>query len=244
MAEPTSELELKSADESRGWLSRGVASVGLASFFSDSGHEIATAILPSFVTAVLRSTPGALGVIEGISDALTGVAKLIGGPLANDPRRRGEMARGGYLVTAAATGAIGLCGAVWQVGVLRATAWAARGIRSPARDSLLASLAPAAAYGRAFGLERAGDNMGAVAGPLLASALVAALGIRPAIYFAVIPASSRPSRSRWPLGRPARRAMGLRVAFASMRAACGEPASPARSCPSRCSSSATSPRPC
>jgi MFS family permease len=73
------------------------------------------------------------------------------------------------------------------VGVLRATAWAARGIRSPARDSLLASLAPSAAYGRAFGLERAGDNMGAVAGPLLASALVAAFGIRPAIYFAVIP---------------------------------------------------------
>jgi MFS family permease len=181
------ELEAKAVDQRRRWLSRGVASVGLASFFSDSGHEIATAVLPSFVTAVLRSTPGVLGVIEGVSDALTGVAKLLGGPLANDPRRRGDMARGGYLVTAAATGAIGLCTSVWQVGVLRATAWAARGIRSPARDSLLASLAPRAAYGRAFGLERAGDNMGAVAGPLLASALVAAFGIRTAIYFAVIP---------------------------------------------------------
>jgi MFS family permease len=183
----TRELEAKPVDQRPRWLSRGVASVSLASFFSDSGHEIATAVLPSFVTAVLRSTPGVLGLIEGISDALAGVAKLVGGPLANDARRRGEMARGGYLVTAAATGAIGLCASVWQVGALRAAAWAARGIRTPARDSLLASLAPAAAYGRAFGLERAGDNMGAVAGPLLASALVAAFGIRAAIYFAVIP---------------------------------------------------------
>ena len=171
----------------RGWLSPGVASVGLASFFSDSGHEIATAILPSFVTGVLRSSAGALGLIEGISDALTGVAKLIGGPLANDPRRRGEIATGGYLLTAAATGAIGLATSVWQVGVLRATAWVARGIRTPAREALLASLAPREAYGRAFGLERAGDNMGAVAGPLAAAALVALVGIRPAIYFAAIP---------------------------------------------------------
>src|SRR5512132_4507536 len=76
------------------WLSPGVASVGVASFFSDFGHEIATAILPSFVTGVLRSSAGVLGLIEGISDALTGVAKLIGGPLANDARRRGEMASG------------------------------------------------------------------------------------------------------------------------------------------------------
>jgi MFS family permease len=76
---------------------------------------------------------------------------------------------------------------VWQAGALRALAWVSRGVRSPARDSLLVSLAPKDAYGRAFGLERAGDNLGAVAGPLLAAGLVAWVGIRPAIYFAFIP---------------------------------------------------------
>ena len=171
----------------RGWFTRGVASVGAASFLSDFGHEIATAILPSFITTVLHSTAAALGVIEGISDALTGIAKLLAGPLANDAQRRGRIATGGYLGTAAATGAIGLAGTVWQAGALRALAWVSRGVRSPARDSLLASLAPKDAYGRAFGLERAGDNLGAVAGPLLAAGLVAWVGIRPAIYFAFIP---------------------------------------------------------
>ena len=174
-------------DPGRRWLTRGVRSVGLASFFSDSGHEIATSILPSFVTHTLRSSAGALGLIEGLSDALTGLAKLIGGPLANDEGRRLRLATGGYLVTAAATGAIGLATTIWQAGLLRALAWTARGARSPARDSMLATLAPAQAYGRAFGLERAGDNLGAVAGPLLAAGLVAWIGIRPAIYFAAIP---------------------------------------------------------
>ncbi len=139
------------------------------------------------MTVTLRSSAGALGVIEGISDALTGVAKLVGGPLANDESRRLRMASGGYLVTAAATGAIGLAATVWQAGLARAGAWLARGIRSPARDAMLASLAPPEAYGRAYGLERAGDNLGAVVGPLLAAGLVTWLGVRHTLYLSAVP---------------------------------------------------------
>ena len=171
----------------RRWLTRGVGGVGLASFFSDSGHEIATSILPTFVTVTLRSSAGALGLIEGISDALTGVAKLVAGPVANDQSRRLRMASGGYLVTAAATGALGLAATVWQAGLARAAAWLARGVRTPARDAMLASLAPPEAYGRAFGLERAGDNLGAVVGPLLAAGLVTWIGVRHTIYLSAVP---------------------------------------------------------
>jgi len=184
--EPTP-TEPEPKQTARGWLTRGVGSVGLASFFSDSGHEMATSVLPTFVTVTLRSSAGALGLIEGVSDALTGVAKLISGPLANDESRRLRMATGGYLVTAVATGAIGLATAVWQVGLARAAAWLARGVRSPARDAMLAQLAPAEAYGRAYGLERAGDNLGAVAGPLIAAGLVTAIGIRHVLYLSAIP---------------------------------------------------------
>jgi MFS family permease len=169
------------------WLTPGVASIGAASFFSDSGHEIATALLPSFLTSVLHASAGALGIIEGVSDALTGVMKLVGGPMANDSTLRRRLASGGYIGTAVATGAIGLTTTVWQAGALRAFAWMARGIRSPARDSLLSSLAPPEAYGRAFGVERAGDNLGAVVGPLLAAVLVGRIGIRPTIWCATIP---------------------------------------------------------
>lgn len=169
------------------WLTPGVGAVGAASFFSDAGHEVTTSVLPAFLTGTLGASAAALGVIDGISDALIGVMKLIAGPLANDPQRRARAASGGYLGTAVATGAIGAAVTVWQVGALRAVAWLFRGLRSPARDALLASLSPSSAQGRAFGLERAGDNLGAVAGPLLAAGLVAWVGVRPALYLAAIP---------------------------------------------------------
>jgi MFS family permease len=169
------------------WLTPGVGSVGAASLFSDLGHEMTTSVLPTFVTATLHSGPGALGVIEGVSDALVGVAKLAGGPLAAEPERRRTLVRSGYVGTALATGAIGLTVAIWQVAVLRAVAWVSRGIRSPARDAMLYSLVPDSAYGRASGLERAGDNLGAVGGPLLAALFIATVGIRPTLLIATIP---------------------------------------------------------
>jgi MFS family permease len=169
------------------WLSGPVAGVSAASFLSDTGHEMTTAILPSFFVAILHASASALGLVEGISDGLMGVAKLATGPLANQPSRRGRLASGGYLGTAIATGLIGVTAAVWQVGILRALAWIARGVRSPARDTILATLVSPRAYGRAFGLERAGDNLGAVAGPLLAAGLITWIGIRPTLCLAVIP---------------------------------------------------------
>lgn len=148
---------------------------------------MATAVLPSFVTHTLGGSAGALGLIEGISDGLAGVAKLAGGSAANDERRRRELAAGGYVVTGIATAAIGAATAVWQAGILRATAWIARGARGPAKNALLASLAPPHAYGRAFGYERTMDHLGAVVGPLLAAGLVATIGVRHTIYLSVIP---------------------------------------------------------
>ena len=170
-----------------GWLSAGVLGVGAASLFSDAGHEMATALLPAFVTGTLGGGPAALGAIDGVADAFIGLSKLAGGPLAADPKRRRWLAGGGYLGTAVATAAIGLTTAIWQVGLLRGLAWVSRGVRSPARDMLLTDLTRPASYGRAFGIERAGDNIGAVIGPLMAAALVGILGVRTTILLAVIP---------------------------------------------------------
>ena len=144
-------------------------------------------MLPSFVTHTLGGSAGALGLIEGASDGLAGVAKLAGGSAANDERRRRSIAVGGYVGTGLATGAIGLAGALWQAGVLRAVGWIARGARGPAKNALLVSLVPRDAYGRAFGYERAMDHLGAVVGPLAAAGLVAAIGIRNTLYVSVVP---------------------------------------------------------
>lgn len=160
--------------------------IGAASFLADVGHEVPTALLPSLLLS-LGAPAAALGLIEGVADGLAGVARLGGGALSDDPARRRALAVGGYSSTAVLSSLIGAATNVWQVAVLRGTAWAARGLRVPARNALLADIAPPEAYGRAYGFERAMDNLGAIGGPLLAILLVGLVGIRSAIGLSVIP---------------------------------------------------------
>ena len=110
-----------------------------------------------------------------------------GGALADDPGRRRRVAVGGYTTTAVLSAAIGAARRPGRPGILRAGAWAARGLRVPARNALLADIVPPAVYGRAYGFERAMDNLGAIGGPLLAIGLVAVVGVRAAIGLSVIP---------------------------------------------------------
>lgn len=169
------------------WFTPGVGGIGSASFLADVGHEVPTALLPSFVTSTLGAPAAALGLIEGISEGLAGAGRFVGGALADDPHRRRAVAVGGYTTTALLSSLIGAAGNVVQVGVLRGVSWAARGLRVPARNALLADVVPAGAYGRAYGFERTMDNLGAIAGPLLALALVSLFSIRTAILLSVVP---------------------------------------------------------
>lgn len=174
------------ADEQR-WLTPGVRGIGGASLLADVGHEIPTSLLPALLTGTLGAPAAALGVIEGVADGLAGAARFGGGALADDPGRRRAVAVGGYGATAVLSGLIGVASSVWQVAVLRSGAWLARGIRVPARNALLADVVPASMYGRAYGFERAMDNLGAILGPLLGIALVAWVGIRGAMLLSIIP---------------------------------------------------------
>lgn len=169
------------------WLTPGVAGIGGASLLSDLGHEVPTSLLPSLLTSTLGAPAAALGLIEGVADGLAGVCRLGGGALADDPERRRSAALGGYTAVAILSSLIGTATNAWHVGVLRAGAWAARGLRVPARNALLADVVRADAYGRAYGFERTMDNLGAIGGPLLAIGLVSAFGVRTAIGISVIP---------------------------------------------------------
>jgi MFS family permease len=179
-------VSASAASEPR-WLTRGVAGISGASLLADLGHEVPTALLPSFLSSTLGAPATALGLIEGIADGCAGVARLAGGALADDPTRRRRTAVGGYTATAVLSSLIGVTTAAWQVGILRSGAWIARGLRVPARNALLADLVDPQAYGRAYGFERSMDNLGAIGGPLLALGLVAAVGTRNAMLVSVIP---------------------------------------------------------
>lgn len=56
------------------WFLPGVRAIGAASLLSDLGHEVPTALLPSFLTSTLGAPAAALGLIEGIADGAAGAA--------------------------------------------------------------------------------------------------------------------------------------------------------------------------
>jgi len=152
---------------SSGWLNRTVLGVGVTSLFSDWSHEIATAILPAFL-ATIGAGPAWLGAIEGIADGLSSFAKLGSGHYTDRLKKRKPLAVFGYAFTALATASFALATYAYHVLFGRAAAWLGRGVRSPAKKALLAADVAPGAYGRAFGLERLMDTVGAIAGPLTA----------------------------------------------------------------------------
>src|SRR6516162_10884407 len=153
--------------QTKSWLNRTVLGVGLTSLFSDWSHETATAVLPAFLEAI-GAGPAWLGAIEGVADGLSSFSKLAGGYYTDTLKRRKPLALLGYAVTTLSTASFAFATHAYHVMFGRALAWLGRGVRSPARKALLAADVAPAAYGRAFGLERLMDTVGAIAGPLTA----------------------------------------------------------------------------
>ncbi|MGI8437923.1 MAG: MFS transporter, partial [Chthoniobacterales bacterium] len=156
-----------SAKPKLAWLNRTVLGIGLASLFSDWSHEIASASLPAFL-ATLGVAAAWLGIIEGVSDGLASFAKMASGYYTDGLQRRKPIAVVGYIVTALGTASFAFATSAWHVLLARASAWLGRGVRTPVRKALLAGSVSREAYGRAFGLERMMDTIGAIVGPLTA----------------------------------------------------------------------------
>lgn len=153
-------------------LNRGVLTLGWVSFLSDVASDMIFPLLPDFLTRTLKAGPAALGLIEGVAEATASFMKLLSGWWSDRARRRKPLVVAGYSIAAVARPLIGLATSWGQVLAIRFTDRLGKGIRTSPRDALLADLVPPEKRGRAFGLQRAMDNAGAVAGPLLAAFLL------------------------------------------------------------------------
>ena len=168
------------------WLNRTVFGAGIASFFGDLGYESVTVLLPSFLI-ILGAPVYALGIIEGLSDGASSFVKLFSGYYADKLGKRREFALGGSVATAVFPAIIAVAGSWIGVLVGRLAGWIGKGIRSPSRDAILSKAVEKKDLGKAFGFHRAGDTLGAIAGPLVALVLLSFMGIREILWLAVIP---------------------------------------------------------
>ncbi len=148
-------------------------------------------LLPVFLTTVLAAGPRALGLIEGAAESVASLLKVISGVWTDRTHRRKPFVVFGYALAGIARPLIGLAGSWAAVLALRVTDRIGKGVRTSPRDALIADVTPAELRGRAYGLHRAMDHAGAVAGPLVAAALLTlgGLDLRHVFLLAAIPAA-------------------------------------------------------
>lgn len=159
------------AEKPKGWFNRTVIGVGVTSALGDFCYETTTVILPGFL-AVLGIPAAALGLIEGIADAVASFTKMVSGYIADKLGHRKLLVLIGYGLTPLGQVLIALA-ASWPLLLLgRLVSWFGKGLRGPLRDAIVVQAVSPETRGRAFGFHRAADAVGAVIGPLLGVALL------------------------------------------------------------------------
>ena len=138
---------------------------GLVSLAGDMTYEAGRGIIPSYLE-FLGFTALYVGTILGVAEFLGYVVRVIAGPLTDTTKAYWTFILMGYgsLIV------IPLLGLVksWQVAVLLIfIERIGKGIRSPARDSVLSMLTQKVGTGKAFGIHEFFDQLGAVSGPLI-----------------------------------------------------------------------------
>ncbi len=183
----TMEISPSNNPKSKHWLNRNILGMGLASLFSDMNHEMASAVLPMFLSSVLGAPAFALGVIEGVADGVSTLFELWSGWYSDRIGKRKGLAALGYFVTAVSTAAFAVATNWWHVLLGRTAGWIGWSIRSPVRDALLTESTTEATIGRAFAFHRTMDTLGAILGPLIATLLLAHVSIRVIFFVSIVP---------------------------------------------------------
>lgn len=175
---------------SRPRIPRTVWALGFVSLFMDVSSELIHALLPIFLVSTMGMSVVALGALEGAAEATTMIVKVFSGPLSDWLGKRKGLLLVGYGLAALTKPLFPLATTPFVVAVARLVDRLGKGIRGAPRDALVADVAPPDIRGACFGLRQSMDTIGAVAGPLLAMALMFAFDdrIRTVLWFAVAPA--------------------------------------------------------
>jgi MFS family permease len=143
----------------------------LTSALGDFCYETTTVILPGFL-AVLGIPAAALGLIEGIADAVASFTKMVSGHIADRFGHRKSLVLVGYGLTPAGQVLIALAGGWGLILIGRMVSWFGKGLRGPLRDAIIVQAITPETRGRAFGFHRSMDTIGAILGPLIGVALL------------------------------------------------------------------------
>ncbi|OPZ67229.1 MAG: drug efflux system protein MdtG [bacterium ADurb.Bin478] len=153
---------------------RNILFTGLTSFLTDTSVKMIYSIMPMFLLSIGASKTS-LSLIEGIAESTASLLKTFSGFWSDRIGKNKPFMLIGYGLSALILPLYSLAVTPFHVLYLRFTERVGKGIRTAPRDSLVAASALKGQSGKSFGLQKAMDNSGAIAGPLIAFALLTLL---------------------------------------------------------------------
>jgi MFS family permease len=149
-------------------IKKNVFVLGLVSFFTDISSEMLYPIIPIFLTTVLAAPMSIVGLIEGIAESTASIMKVISGWMSDKSGKRKPYVIFGYSLSTISKPLLAFA-ATWHfVLAARFLDRFGKGLRSSARDALIADSTEVKYRGKAFGFHQSLDTLGAVIGPLIA----------------------------------------------------------------------------
>jgi MFS family permease len=165
---------------------RNVTALGLVSFFTDVSTEMVLSVLPLFIVGTLGASKALLGAIEGSAELTSYATRMISGSWSDRIGKRKVFIIAGYTVSTASKPFFASSGWV-PVFLARSADRIGKGVRTAPRDALIADSVSESKIGRAFGLHRSIDQLGAIVGPAAAFVLLQFVDIRGIFLASVIP---------------------------------------------------------
>ena len=150
---------------------------GFVSLAADMVYEGARSVYGP-VLAALGASAVVVGLVTGAGEAVALVLRLAFGPIADRTGRYWSLTILGYGLTAVCVPLLALAPRLGVAGLGFAATMIllerlGKAVRSPSKSALLAHVASAVGRGRGFGVHKALDQVGAFAGPLVVSGVVA-----------------------------------------------------------------------
>jgi MFS family permease len=149
-------------------LPRAVWLIGWVSLATDAASEAIYPLLPFFLTQVLGAGAVSLGIVEGAAEAANSILKIVSGRIA-DRRSRRPIVLAGYSLSSLVRPFIAIARSWTHVFLVRFVDRIGKGVRSAPRDAMLATWATSSNRGKVYGFHQGMDDLGAVAGPALAT---------------------------------------------------------------------------
>jgi MFS family permease len=156
-------------------VSSTVVLLGVVSLLTDVSSEMVASILPLYLTAVVGLSPVAYGFLDGMYQGVSAFVRIAGGYAADRGGQPKWVAVLGYGASALSRIAMLPAAGFAAITAVVTTDRLGKGLRTAPRDALIAEASDPKMLGRAFGVHRALDTVGAALGPLVAFALLASV---------------------------------------------------------------------